>query len=356
MRRPARPLRSLQVEVTSRCVLACGICPRKHVAGWQARDLDDEAWTRLERDLALASDVHLQGWGEPLLDGRLRERVRAAHAAGCTVGLTTSGTSLTDAAGWLAAEGVERVAVSVGPGRSSGLAPEDVWEGVAALAAARRHGRPRVLVSAMVDCDAAAVLPALVGASAEAGADEVYCIHVDCTPTRPLLERAAFAGGELRPGIADAIEAASAAARRASIAFRPPTLRADDLLVCALDPCRFVFVSSDGRIGPCVNMLLPTPGPLTRWDHEGRHIVEPEVWGRLPADSLGEALAARQAAFVRPFAARLAAERTFRATAGDGWGPPALRALEEADARRSAALAAAPFPAACAGCHKARGW
>lgn len=215
---------------------------------------------------------------------------------------------------------------------------------------------PRILVSVMVDCDGAAGLPALVQASAEAGADEVYLVHIDCTPTRALLDRAAFCAGELRPGIAEAISAAGAAARRASIAFRPPAGRAEEMLVCALDPRRFVFVSSDGRIGPCVNMLMPAPGPLVRWDEQGRHVFEAEVWGRLPHDSLHDALAARQAAFVRPFVARLEAERVFGMTAGDGWGPPALRALEDADRRRTSAIATAPFPAACSGCHKAWGW
>jgi MoaA/NifB/PqqE/SkfB family radical SAM enzyme len=361
-----RPLRSLQVEVTSRCSLSCAICPRTHVPGWRDLDLPDAAWTRLEEDLHLAADVHLQGWGEPLLDGRLPERVRRAHEAGCSVGLTTNGVALADAAPWIVAERVARVAVSTGASRSvcgaggEGLAGDRIWDAVSTISSRRRGRVPRLLVSMILSRDSGEDLTTIVREAAEAGADEVYAIHIDCTPTRELLERAAFAQGALRPAIRDALAAAASAARRAGITFRTPACGPaageEDLLVCSLDPRRFAFVSSDGRIGPCINMLLPAPGPIVRCDEQGVHAIEPVVWGQLPQDSLAAALERQRPAFVKPFHARISADRLFSVTAVDGWGPPALRSLEEADRQRSVALADAPFPAACTACHKARGW
>ena len=64
-RRRKRPLRALQVEVTSRCTRRCAICPRSVLSDtWCEGDLEDAVWKRLEPDLTLAKHVHLQGWGE----------------------------------------------------------------------------------------------------------------------------------------------------------------------------------------------------------------------------------------------------------------------------------------------------
>ena len=87
-----RPLRALQVEVTSRCSRRCLVCPRSGLAGqWRDGDLGSDTWRRLVPDLALWKHVHLQGWGEPLLHNGLHSMVRDAHAAGCRVGITTNG-------------------------------------------------------------------------------------------------------------------------------------------------------------------------------------------------------------------------------------------------------------------------
>jgi MoaA/NifB/PqqE/SkfB family radical SAM enzyme len=360
MFRRRRPLLSLQVEVTTRCSLSCAFCPRRHLAGWVDADLSEAAWARIERDLRLASDVHLQGWGEPLLDPRLPMRARAAHRAGCSVGLTTNGAALADAVRWIVAERIERVAISVGAGPArhandrGGLALDGVWSAVEALVSARRRRAPRVLVSVMATRDGGD-FAAVVRSAARAGADEVYVTHVDCTPSPALLARTAFTDGTIAPHVRAALDAAAAAASSLGIRFRAPALEAQELLVCALDPRRFAFVAADGRIGPCVNMLLPVTCGLLRHGEHGVDAVEPMIWGRLPEDTLADALG-RRAAFLAAFDARLEAERRFREEAVDGWGTPALRALDRAEARRSRALADHPFPPGCAGCHKMRGW
>jgi MoaA/NifB/PqqE/SkfB family radical SAM enzyme len=358
-----RPLRSIQIEVTTRCSLRCLACPRAHLAGWRHGDLSDEAWQRLEPDLRLAQDVHLQGWGEPLLDPLLAHRARAARAAGCRVGLTTNGVALANAAGWLAALPVDRVVVSIGAALTPGAAALDddqhaaAWSGLAALARARHGKRPRLLVSILLTRASVPLLPAIVQKAADANADEVFLVHLDCTPAGALLAEAVFSGEKLRSGVEASIVAASARARRLGLPFRPAASRSDDLLVCALDPRRFAFVSWDGRVGPCVNLRLPLGGSIPRVDEVGRCHVEAVSWGRLPGDSLAEILRspARQE-FIAPFEDRVMAERTFRVSARAEWGVEALAELETADREREAAFAASPFPSACRGCHKARGW
>ena len=348
--------------MTSRCSLVCAVCPRTHLAGWRDGHLSEAAWRRLEPDLGLASDVHLQGWGEPLLDPGLRARVRAVHRAGCSVGFTTNGIALEAAREWIVTEQVDRVAVSVatGGGRDAGpggrAAAREAFQGIAALARERRRGRPRLLVGVLLTRDPAG-LADLVLEAGRAGVDEVYVTHVDCTPTPALLARTAFAGGALRPGLAEALREAQRAARLARVRFRTPALHADDLLVCALDPRRFAFVSWDGRVGPCVNLLLPLDGLIPRCTAAGTSHVAPATWGSLPQHSLAEILAGEaRRGFVAPFGRRIEAERRFLDAVGTGWGSEALADLERADFVRVGALDDAPFPAACRGCHKAQGW
>jgi MoaA/NifB/PqqE/SkfB family radical SAM enzyme len=89
MRGSRRPLRALQIEVTSRCTRQCAICPRFALSGeWLEGDLSREHWRRLEQDLNTAQHVHLQGWGEPLLHVDLPRMVKAAKRNGCTVGIS----------------------------------------------------------------------------------------------------------------------------------------------------------------------------------------------------------------------------------------------------------------------------
>jgi hypothetical protein len=134
-------------------------------------------------------------------------------------------------------------------------------------------------------------------------------------------------------------------------------VRAEEMIVCALDPRCFAFVSSDGRIGPCVNALLPVHGRVARWDAAGCREVDSIVWGKLPDQSLAEAMACEaRGRFLASLNARVRAEQVFLAAVGTEWGPEALRILERADEQRSAALERARFPQACGGCHKASGW
>lgn len=59
-----RPLRALQVEVTSRCTRSCVVCLRSVFENhWMEGDLDEDLWKILEPDLSLVEYVYPQGWG-----------------------------------------------------------------------------------------------------------------------------------------------------------------------------------------------------------------------------------------------------------------------------------------------------
>ena len=364
LKRPRR-LRALQVEVTSRCTRACHLCPRTSLAGrWRHGDLEDASWQRLVGDLGLVDHLHLQGWGEPLLDCRLASMVHQAHAAGCTVGITTNGDLLERAASWIVQEQVDQVAVSVAgdePSHSSlrgGSCLPTLWSTISTLVRERRsQRRPKVQVSYLLTRTNASALPNIVRAAAQAGADELYVTHLDCTPSLELLELAAFTAEGLCSGVQFAVERAEDVARRSGLAFRRPALQSEQLLSCALDPRRFAFVGWDGRVGPCVNLLLPISGSIPRWTWQGSVAVPPMWYGRLEEASLAELLECEAyRVFTSPFRERFAANRRFWLAMGGNFGFGALQRLDIADQRLSRDLSASPFPTECRGCHKQRGW
>lgn len=299
-----------------------------------------------------------------MLHPRLPEMAAAVKAAGSKVGLTTNGDLLPDAIEWIVDLEVDLVTVSVaGTGKThaalrSGSELQEVWDAVRRLLIRRgRRKRPKVQVSCLLTYEGAGELPGAVEAAADTGADEVFVIHLDVTPTREFGERAAFDSSGLRSGVARAIAAAESAARSRKVAFRAPASSPEELLVCAYDPAHFVFVGWDGRVGPCVNLLLPVAGSIPRWTEEGARPVEPMVYGRLAETRLHEILRSEEyRRFTAPFSARLAAEGRFRSEVGSLWGGEARSRLDEADRRREEELAEHPFPPECAGCHKRLGW
>ena len=295
---------------------------------------------------------------------RLPEMAAAAKAAGSTVGITTNGDLLADAVDWVVAERIDLVTVSVAGDATthaalrSGSRLGRIWEAVERLAARRGERRqPTIKVSYLLTARNPKALPEVVRAAADAGADELFVTHVDCTPSPELLGMAAFDGPRLRPEAGEAIAAAARVAGASGIRFRPPALARQELLVCASDPLRFAFVARDGRVGPCANLLLPVRGPIPRWGEDGVTHVEPVVFGDLARNGLGEILGGgRYRRFAASFASRLAIEGRFLGDVVDRRGTRALAAIDEADHRREDELAANPFPEQCRGCHKATGW
>ena len=264
--RRRRPLRALQVEVTTRCTRRCAVCPRSESAGaWPERDLTAAAWWAIAPALGQAEHLHRQAWGEPLLNPDLAAMATEARIAGCTVGVTTNGDLLADAVEWLVASRVDLVTVSVAGATASharlrdGSDLEAVLRSAAAVAARSRRGKPRVQLSFLLTGDNHGELEEVVRLAAAAGIPEVFAVHLDATPSPRLLAMAAFAADGLGDGVEESLARAHRAARTCGVRLRTPA-GVSDLVTCALDPTRFAFVAADGRVGPCVYLLLPAAG------------------------------------------------------------------------------------------------
>ncbi len=87
-----RPFDCLQVEVTSFCSAKCTYCPHTtKIDTWQSRHMQAHTFANLWPLLQQVTRVHLQGWGEPLLNPYFFEFVALARKAGCLVSSTSCG-------------------------------------------------------------------------------------------------------------------------------------------------------------------------------------------------------------------------------------------------------------------------
>lgn len=283
----------------------------------------------------------------------------------CSVGVTTNGDLLESAMSWMVEEAVDIVTVSVGgdPATPAGFEGGSRWEkvlksvGRLSRLSARGRGKTRIQLSYLLTRDNACQLPELVRMAAGAGPVEIFVIHLDCTPSSELLKMSAFDENGLAAGVSEHLDAAARIARRHALRFRGPALYPRELLACALDPTRFAFMTAEGRVGPCVYGLLPVTGRISRFFPGGEHEVVPAYYGDLGNAGLAEILQGPlRRKFVLPFEHRFQAERDFLSSVSAEPGVAALRQLDSADRERQHRLDANPFPAACHGCHKARGW
>jgi hypothetical protein len=280
------------------------------------------------------------------------------------VGLTTNGDYLGDAADWLLRGDVDQVVTSLAGGTfhhstlRDGSCLEEVLEAGGRLNSRAKKKRISLRVSGsyVLTRNNAADLPQVAKMAAQAGLSELFVIHLDCRPARFQFEQSAFAGDSLVEGVAAYLDEAEEAAQECGITYRGPPRRGEETITCSLDPGHFAFVGWDGRVAPCVNLLLPGIDSISRWTAEGPVRVAPTWYGELGEASLSDLLDSKaRRRFNASFRARRLAERQFLSTVLID-SSRGLHHLEAADEERSVTFAENPFPASCKACPKARGW
>ena len=362
-----RPFRALQIEVTSRCTRNCSICPRDSLSeNWRNGDLSQELWEIIKPDLELAQHVHLQGWGEPLLQPRLPEWAAQAREAGCSVGLTTNGDLLSDALPWLLDGNVNLITISAaGSGEChtalrDGARFEEVMSKATELSAAIRERKLKIdfKLSYLLTRSNAHELPDAVQMAADAGFQEIFVTHLDCPTSQFQLDESAFGEEGISSETTELLQQAAKAAQKRKLSFRGPTSTGEEVLACALNPVHFTYITWDGRVGPCVNLLLPVEGSIPRATDGGVQSVAPLAYGRLDNASLSELINSKERElFITPLQKRLDADNRFRHEMNQEICElRILRGLEEAKTEREEALQNHPLPSPCSACPKASGW
>jgi MoaA/NifB/PqqE/SkfB family radical SAM enzyme len=317
-------------------------------------------------DLALAQHVHLQGWGEPLLQPRLPEWAAEAREAGCSVGITTNGDLLSDAMDWLLEGNVNLITISAaGSGERNaalrdGARFEEVMERARELSAGIRKRKLKIdfkLSYLLTSSNGHELLDAVQMAS-DAGFQELFVTHLDCPTSSFQLDESAFGEQGMSSETMEHLQQASKEAQKRKLHFRGPASTGEEVLACALNPVHFTYITWDGRVGPCVNLLLPVEGSIPRTTIDGINRIAPLAYGRLGDASLSELINSKERElFITPLQKRLDAENRFRHEMNqDICELRILRGLEEAKNEREEVLQNYPLPSPCAACPKTAGW
>ena len=288
-----RPLDCIQVEVTSRCPGRCTYCPHTtQREKWLSRDMDMETFGRLWPLMRRSGRVHLQGWGEPLLNPAFFDMAALARKAGCRVSTTTCGLRMDpELALRIVESGIDIVAFSLaGTDTASnasrlGVDFNRVCQAVTTLQAVRRermgvhlelHFAYLMLASNM---EAVAGLPALMQ---RLGVHAAVISTLDYIP-EPGLEAEGFTPQETDKlaKAAAILSVTEAEARRMDLGFHYelPSAAAPGI-ACRENILRSLFISANGTVSPCVyvNVPMETEDPKRRVFGNVRETDPIEIW------------------------------------------------------------------------------
>jgi MoaA/NifB/PqqE/SkfB family radical SAM enzyme len=313
-----------QIEITTRCALACRMCIRQAPDPWRHRDMTFGQFDALARGFGEVETVVLQGWGEPLLHPRLREIVRRAKApvdgGPPAVGFVTSGQGL-DArrAAELVEAGLDFIGFSLAGASAATHASirvrsalEEVVAAAGHVIAARRErgtSRPRVHVVYLMVKDNVGELPGLPALARRMGAEEIVVTNLIHAVDAWQEEQQVFG----REGAGEAerlLEETERRAREVGLPLRRASLSPAPAAVCEEDPLRNLYVTVDGEVSPCVYLCPPLAAGLRRRFAGQEHRLDPVSFGnafREPIPAIRDGPAFRS--FCERFARRAQRQR-----------------------------------------------
>lgn len=292
-----RPLRAMQVEVTTSCNFSCQMCPMGSEKT-RGRDIEWSTYLKLAEDFPMTELVYLQGWGEPLLHPEIVAMVRVAKTKGCQVGFTTNGSLLNeDMIACLLEQGIDYITVSIAGATSAtheAIRKGSNFEGLVGnlrqlvkMRNERGLKKPKITLSYLM---LEANLPQLsqgVELACNLGCDEMLAANLDFPACIAQEQSRVFDWGPTPPDRLAAVEAAVFRAKALGLNLRVyPLELGEETLVCEMDPVRQLFVSIDGDISPCVYANIAGQEEVPRF-FKGKECSLPKtVYGNIKQDRL----------------------------------------------------------------------
>jgi MoaA/NifB/PqqE/SkfB family radical SAM enzyme len=244
------------------------MCPRTAFSGeWESGDMSLSLYERISNHFHLVHDIHLQGWGEPLLHPKLFDMIKIAKAEKCRVSLTTNGVLLSrNISERLIRDGVDIVAVSFAGASKDiherircGSHFEQVIKNVRTMSDLKtkmRSKTPKLELSFLMTKTSMEELPEAVGLANDAGVNELVATNLDYTPTQNQDDLKAFSCSRADGNFRKLVEMAKKRAEKTGLPFRVYPLEMDEAIMCELNPLQIVFISYDGCVSPCVYLNM----------------------------------------------------------------------------------------------------
>jgi len=341
------------------------MCPRTIFSDdWVNGDMPFPAFKNISRYFHLVKNVHLQGWGEPLLHPELTNMLAIAKAESCKASLTTNGMLLTrEISEELIKKRLDTIVVSIaGAVREThenircGSHFEQIIDNIRALADLKlemRSKTPRIVLSFLMTKTNIRELPDAVGLAKDMGGNEFLAANLDYTPTQALDDLKVFSPDKADPLAGMHIDAARIKAREIKLSFRVYPLMMEEMIMCEMDPLRIVFISFDGCVSPCVYLNLPKRGFIPRIFRGTLNSVQRVCFGSIAEHDFMEIWNSEAYRDFRGFFARRMAVRRETFDFIDAF--PSKDAMTAMFEKQESNLRENPLPAVCQTCYKAYG-
>lgn len=295
------PIHSIQIETTSRCNLNCKTCLKPaYKKSWRERDMDKALFVRILSEIRDDKpDVHLQGWGEPLIQKDFLSFVRQLKSEKIITSFTTNGTVMSEKlARSIVESGVDGVTFSMAGGCS--LTQDNLrGDGTFALLqdaivtlidASKKYEQPgpQIAVSYLLTPDTVKELPKAVSWCRRAGVNAFVTLFLTQSGGAVQKELAFLPLEEeskkyrflrMRTNLS-----ALFARMKLSLKLFYPTVTP----VCDKNPLNSLFISANGDVSPCVFLAPPTHDEIV-WQLSGSHVCQRQcVMGNLKHLTLKE--------------------------------------------------------------------
>jgi len=250
---PFFKLNFLQVEVSTVCNLRCEMCPKNYF-DWKPKSMDLDFFRKLP--FGRFRYVHLQGWGEPLLNPNIGDMIEISKRK-CRVGMTTNGIFIDEWKDELLK--LDLLAVSIAgidsQKRVRKCELEDVAEKIRLLASEKE--RPKIVIATLMMKNTIEELPKLVEIAKQIGADQVIANNLDYIPSKDLVGMEVFSENPDERYLR-VISEAERRAKELGIEFVARPIKLEEAAVCAENPLKNCLVTVEGLVSPCVYLHLPT--------------------------------------------------------------------------------------------------
>jgi MoaA/NifB/PqqE/SkfB family radical SAM enzyme len=358
-----KPFLAFQIEPTSRCQLSCVMCPRTIFSKeWNNGDMPISLYEEVSKHFHLVENIHLQGWGEPLLHPEINLMIQIAKSAHCKTSLTTNGVLLTEGMSEeLVKRGMNSVAVSIAGAKGEtheaircGSHFEQIIDNIKTLAHLKLRMRskiPKIVFSFLMTTMNIKELPEALELAKDAGANEMVATNIDYIPGKIHEDMKIFSCKEVDSRYKTLIESALKIAKKIQLPFRIYPLEMEELIMCEMNPLKIIFLSHDGCVSPCVYLNLSKKGLIPRLFCGNQYEIERKSFGNIEQHSFMEIWESEDYRKFRSlYARRLAINvKAFDYIDGLQSKNAALAGFEKLEAM----LRENPLPSVCRSCYKA---
>jgi MoaA/NifB/PqqE/SkfB family radical SAM enzyme len=276
------------------------MCPRTIFSKeWNNGDMPLSLYNKIGSYFHLIDNIHLQGWGEPLLHPEIHLMIQTAKAANCRTSLTTNGVLLSQKMSEeFIKKGMNTVAISLaGATREThetircGSHFEQIIDNIKTLAHLKlkmKSKNPKIVLSFLMTKTNIKELPEAVILAKDVGVEEMVATNVDYIPGKIQDDMRMFSCKEADSYCKKLIESALRAAKKVKLPCRIYPLDMEELIMCEMNPLKIVFLSHDGCVSPCVYLNLSKEGSIPRVFCCNQYEIERQCFGNIEQCSFME--------------------------------------------------------------------